>query len=231
MVFAAALLYSSVGHAGASGYLAAMTLMSVPQAQMKPTALVLNILVASVGTIQFLRKGAFDWKTFWPFAVASVPAAFIGGTIHLPGNYYKWIIGATLLFAAIRLSFDLKEHEPRRLPLVPALIIGAIIGLVSGMVGVGGGVFLSPILIITGWASPLVTAGVSVLFILVNSLSGLGGQIANLQKVPDAIWVLIPAALLGGVIGSWYGSHRVGSRTFKLLLSAVLLVAGAKMFL
>lgn len=231
MVFAAAMLYSSVGHAGASGYLAAMALMSVPQAQMKPTALVLNILVASVGTFQFLRKGAFDWQTFWPFAVASVPAAFLGGMIHLPGNVFKWVIGATLIVAAIRMCLDLKERESKKMPIVAALLIGAAIGLVSGMVGVGGGIFLSPILILTGWATPRVTAGVSVLFILVNSVSGLGGQIASLQKLPDAIWVLIPAALLGGIIGSWFGSERVGSRTFKLLLSAVLLVAGTKMFL
>ncbi len=231
LVFLAALLYSSVGHAGASGYLAAMAIMNVPQVQMKPTALVLNILVATIGSIQFIRKGAFDLKTFLPFALVSVPAAFVGGMIHLPGNIYKYIIGATLLVASLRMVFDLKERENRPIPLWAPIVIGLAIGLISGMVGVGGGIFLSPLLILAGWATPRVTAGISALFILVNSLSGLAGQITSLQRLPDAIWVLIPAALAGGILGSWYGSNRAGSRTFKVLLAGVLLIAGIKMYL
>ena len=244
LILIAALLYSSVGHGGGSGYLAAMALFGLAPDVMKPTALVLNIVVATVGTIRFARAGHFSWNIFWPFAVLSIPLAFVGGAMKLPVQTYKIILGVVLIFAAFRLAikqsaiarktlfplpvrnergeghgegfpenhasspqpsppFDGGEGEAtsaipifKPIPLLPAMIIGAAIGLLSGLVGVGGGIFLSPILLLLGWADTRKTAGVSVVFILVNSLAGLLGHVASVQKVPHEIAWWGPAALM-----------------------------------
>jgi uncharacterized membrane protein YfcA len=234
LVFAAALLYASVGHAGASGYLAAMALFGLAPEVMKPAALVLNILVAGIATAKFYRAGCFSWPTFWPFALGSVPAAFIGGALTLPGSAYKIVVGLVLVYAAFRMALLTRagaEPAARTAPVWLALLVGAGIGLLSGLTGVGGGIFLSPILLFLGWADTRRAAGVSAAFILVNSIAGLAGNLPSLALVPVAILAWAPAAAVGGWIGAEYGSRRLGSATIRRLLAVVLALAGVKMML
>ncbi|HEY3395390.1 MAG TPA: sulfite exporter TauE/SafE family protein [Lacipirellulaceae bacterium] len=232
LMFVAAILYSSVGHAGASGYLAAMALMNVAPEVMRPTALCLNIIVATIGTIQFARAGYFAWNIFWPFAVTSVPCAFIGGTLKLPYDYYRAVVGVVLLFAAARLIYSARrssESEPKPLPLAVALIGGASIGLLAGLTGVGGGIFLSPLLLLANWATVRQTAGVSVAFILVNSIAGLAGNLASVQYLPPQIPFLALTVAVGGIIGSQLGSRHFAPILLRYLLAVVLVMAGCKM--
>ncbi len=232
MILAAAMLYSSVGHAGASGYLAAMALLSVEPTIMKPTALCLNILVASIASYQFARAGCFSWQLFWPFAVASVPAAYLGGAITLPGEYYRPLVGAVLLLAAVRLLFaqpPAADAEIKPPHLVLCLVAGAGIGLLSGLTGTGGGIFLSPLLLFMGWAETKQTSGVSAAFILVNSVAGLLGLLSGWDRIPSAIPLWAVAAIAGGLIGSHYGSRRLQSVALRRLLALVLVVAGLKL--
>jgi uncharacterized membrane protein YfcA len=229
-VFAVAILYSSVGHGGASGYLAVMALLAVAPAVTRPAALVLNLFVASIAFIQFYRAGHFDWKVFLPFAAASIPMAFVGGMIQLPTGVYKIILGAVLMLAAIRLAIDLKTTgEPRAPQVWLALIIGASLGLVSGLVGVGGGIFLTPILLLMNWTETKRAAGISALFILVNSISGLLGNYAQVRQLPPTVWFWIGAAVIGGIIGSTLGSFRFNWLTLRRVLAIGLLLAGAKL--
>lgn len=229
-VFAVAILYSSVGHGGASGYLGVMAFFAVAPTVTRPTALVLNLFVASIAFIQFYRAGHFDWKVFLPFAAASVPLAFIGGMIHLPTTVYKIILGATLLLAAVRLAINIKsEREPNAPPILLCLLIGAILGFVSGLVGVGGGIFLTPILLLMNWTETKKAAGVSALFILVNSVSGLLGNRAQVLELPTSVWIWIAAAITGGLIGSTVGSFKFDSLTLRRVLAAGLVIAGAKL--
>lgn len=234
LIFAAGLLYSSVGHAGASGYLAAMALFGLAPEVMKPTALVLNILVASIAAVQFHRAGWFSWRIFWPFAAGSIPFAFIGGALSLPGSVYKQVLGLILLFAAYRL-FQFRQSEAadavKPVPVLLAILFGAGIGLLSGAVGVGGGIFLSPLLLFMGWARTKQTAGVSAFFILVNSIAGISGHLASMKFLPDAVYTWAIAAVLGGIIGSGLGSRRFVNATLYRLLSVVLVIAGAKLML
>lgn len=235
LVFVTAILYSSVGHAGASGYLAAMALVSLPPDLMKPTALALNIIVATIGTIQFARAGHFAWHIFWPFALTSIPCAYLGGAKQLPFQYYRIAVGAVLIFAAVRLIYSAAkkaEFEPRPLSLVGALFAGAGIGYLAGLTGVGGGIFLSPLLLLAQWANMRQTAAVSVAFILVNSLAGLAGltgMLSTVKHLPPQIPVLAIAAALGGVIGSELGSRRIAPSVLRQLLGVVLIIAGCKM--
>jgi uncharacterized protein len=233
LILLAAALYSSVGHGGASGYLAAMALFGLAPAQMKPTALCLNILVASIATFRFYRAGCFSWRLFWPFAVASIPLAFVGGAITLPTTVYKQIVGVTLLYAAFRLfSYTRAKAEAgatRRAPVAWAILLGALIGFLSGLTGVGGGIFLSPLLLLMGWADTRRTAGVSAAFILVNSIAGLAGNFSSVQTLPRALPYFALAALVGGLAGSEFGSKRLASVTIRRLLAVVLVVAGVKM--
>lgn len=234
LIFFVSLLYSSVGHGGASGYLAAMALFGVAPPVMKPAALMLNLLVAGIATYRFGRAGAFSGRVFWPFAAASVPAALIGGTLTLPTEIYKPIVGATLVFAAWRLARPSAPAAPDGVPRVPmavGLLCGAAIGLLSGLVGVGGGIFLSPILILMGWADPRRTAGVSAAFILVNSAAGLAGHWYVVREVPLAAAPWGVAAVLGGFLGAELGSRRLGGFALRRLLAVVLVIAGVKMML
>jgi uncharacterized membrane protein YfcA len=229
-IFAVAILYSSVGHGGASGYLAVMALLAVTPSVTRPTALVLNLFVASIAFIQFYRAKHFDWKVFLPFAAASVPMAFVGGMIQLPTAVYKTILGVVLMLAAVRLALNLKsENEPQTPKVWLALIIGAILGLVSGLVGVGGGIFLTPILLLMNWTETKKAAGISALFILVNSISGLLGNYAQVLQLPQTVWFWIGAAVIGGIIGSTFGSYRFNSLTLRRVLAVGLLLAGAKL--
>src|SRR5688572_1249064 len=176
-IFIVAILYSSVGHGGASGYLAVMAFLAVAPEVTRPTALVLNLFVASIGTVQFYRAGHFSWRIFLPFAAASIPMALIGGMIQLPTIVYKVVLAIVLCAAAARLAIKLKNDDQiKDPPIALCLLIGAIIGLLSGLIGVGGGIFLTPVLLLMRWAETRVAAGVSVLFILVNSAAGLIGQ-------------------------------------------------------
>jgi len=229
-VFIVAVLYSSVGHGGASGYLAVMAFLSVAPEVTRPTALVLNLFVASIATIQFYRSGYFSWRIFLPFAVASIPMAFVGGMIHLPTNVYKVVLGAVLIFAAFRLAINLKgDDDVREPPIVWALLIGAVIGLLSGLVGVGGGIFLTPVLLLAKWSETKTAAGVSAMFILVNSISGLAGNISQVTALPSTVWFWIAAAVAGGIIGSTLGSKRFDSLTLRRVLALVLVFAGIKL--
>ena len=232
LIFVVALLYSTVGHAGASGYLAAMALFSIAPAVMKPTALVLNILVAVIGTVRFYRAGFFSWPTFWPFVITSIPASFIGGALSLPVPIYKSVVGLVLLYSAVRLFFSAARAHDRdvsRVPLIAALAIGAVIGLISGLTGVGGGIFLSPVLLLMHWATTKETSGVAVAFILVNSISGLLGHVSSLALAPHEIIYLAPAAIIGGWIGTLLGTRVLPVAGIRRWLSIVLLLAGGKL--
>ena len=232
-ILAAAVLYSSVGHAGASGYLAVLALFGLAPAVMRPTALTLNILVALIATVKFYRAGCFNWSLFWPFALTSIPAAYLGGRLALPSDAYRIVVGVVLLYAALRMfrsaRSGLPEATPTRPPVVVALLAGAGIGLLSGLTGVGGGIFLSPLLLILGWARMRESSGVAALFILVNSVAGLLGVAATAPALPAGIILWAPAAVLGGWIGAEYGSRRLAPPMLRQLLSLVLLVAGLKM--
>lgn len=229
-VFVVAVLYSSVGHGGASGYLAVMALLAVSPTVTRPTALILNLFVASIAFVQFYRAKHFDWKIFLPFAIGSIPFAFLGGMIQLPTTVYKIILGVTLMLAAIRLAINLKsENEPNAPKIWICLLIGALLGFVSGLVGVGGGIFLTPILLLMNWTETKRAAGISALFILVNSISGLLGNYAQVLQLSSTVYVWIIAAIIGGIIGSTLGSYRFNSLTLRRVLAFGLLIAGAKL--
>lgn len=234
LIFAAGLLYSSVGHGGASAYLAAMALFGLAPQVMKPTALVLNIFVAAIAAAQFYRAQRFSWNVFLPFAASSVPFAFIGGAFSLPGSVYRQIVGLVLLFAAYRF-LCYRQAAPvnarRPVPALAAVLSGSGIGLLSGAIGVGGGIFLSPLLLFMGWAGTKQTAGVSAAFILVNSIAGIAGHLASTQFLPDNIHMLAFAAVIGGTIGSHLGSKRFANPVLYSLLGVVLAIAGLKFML
>lgn len=233
LFFVSALLYSSVGHGGASGYLAMMGLMGVEPSLMKPTALCLNILVSTIAFWRFYTAKNFSWHIFLPLAITAMPMAFIGGMTHLPSHFYKPIVGAVLVFSAIY-SFIFAKKLTSEQPLKSVsnwvlAIVGAILGLLSGLTGVGGGVFLSPILLFNRWASPKVVAGVASGFILVNSISGLFGVLSTGAKLPSQLPIWLIVVFLGGFIGSTYGSKHIADPMLNKLLSVVLLIAGCKM--
>jgi uncharacterized membrane protein YfcA len=227
--WAAAILYSSVGHAGASGYLAAMAFVGTPTPMMRPTALVLNLLVASIATVRFARAGLFSWSLFWPFALGSIPLAYIGGAITLPGHWYRTLVGVVLWIAAGRLWLDLKLGAPHLPPRLAAVVCGAGIGLLAGLTGTGGGIFLSPLILFMGWAETRQTGGVSAAFILVNSAAGLAGNPASIGDLPPQLPIWATAAVVGGLVGSELGSRRLGTPAFRRLLGVVLVIAGAKL--
>jgi len=232
LVFIGALLYSSVGHGGGSGYLAAMALFGLPPLTMKPTALTLNIFVSGIGTAKFYRAQAFSWRLFWPFALTSVPFAFLGGFVTLPGHLYKFLVGIVLLYAAFHLFELTRRHIVRHVrepPIAVALFAGAGLGFLSGLTGVGGGIFLSPMLLLLGWADARHTAGVSAAFILVNSIAGLAGYMTKAATMPAYLPILAFAAIVGGWIGSEYGSKRFSNMTIRRLLALVLVIAAVKM--
>jgi uncharacterized protein len=234
LFFAAAVLYGMVGHAGASAYLAAMALLGVAPEVMRPTALVLNILVAGIVTARFARAGFVRPESALPFLVTSVPAAFIGGTIELPADVYRPLVGATLLFAAVRFGVTAArpaEERPTRAPLAGALVSGAVIGLLAGLTGTGGGIFLTPLLIAAGWAGTRFAAGTSVIFILGNSVAGLSGNLAAVGQLPSALPLWLGAVAVGGLVGSELGSRRLPAPWVRRALAVVLAVAGLKLIL
>lgn len=229
----AAFLYASVGHAGASGYLAAMALLGMAPEQMKPTALVLNLVVGTIALIQFARAGCFSWRLFWPFALAAAPFAFLGGSLTVSGTVYRMLVAFGLLAAAARLALPPTQSaspQPLRHPApLTAAVSGAAIGLVAGITGTGGGIYLSPLLIFCRWGEPRETGGVAAAFILVNSMAGLVGHRPDLTQLPAAlpIWAVVVA--LCGALGAWMGSRRIAPVVFRQMLAVVLLVAAMKL--
>ena len=233
-MLAAAFLYAAVGHGGASAYLAVMAVAGFAPAEMRPIALQLNVLVSSIATYKFCRAGYFRWRLFWPFAALSIPAAYLGGAITLPTAAYKVVVGLVLLYAAWQLWWTATRRDDSRstrdVPIALALLIGAGLGILSGLTGVGGGIFLSPLLLIAGWARTKETSAISAPFILVNSLAALtAGFVKNPSMPPDYVWVLMGVVLVGGWLGAEYGSRRFANPLVRRLLAVVLAVAGSKM--
>jgi uncharacterized membrane protein YfcA len=233
LLFVVAFLYASVGHGGASGYLALMALFSMSPAFMKPTALLLNLFVSLSAFILFYRGGHFKWKLFLPFALASVPLSFLGGMIAIDAEVYKKILGALLLIPVIRMIFfpnaseqDLKEGSTGL-----SVLIGAVIGFLSGLIGIGGGIILSPVLLLLKWTNQKQTAAISALFIFVNSLAGLGGQLSKGLNVESGMFMYAGIAFVGGTLGGWLGASRFNQQILKYLLAAVLLLAALKLLL
>jgi uncharacterized membrane protein YfcA len=226
-----AFLYSSVGHGGASGYLALMAIFSFPISVMKPSALVLNMFVSGISFFFYYRKNFFKLKLFYPFAISSVPAAFLGGMIPLENNYYKLLLGIVLILAALRLFgfFNSKETRNSKINIPLAVAIGFGVGLLSGMLGIGGGVILSPILLLLGWASLKETAAISSLFIFVNSVAGLSGFFMNENRFPTETFYLVPIAVFGGMLGAYYGSGFFSNKVLKYVLATVILLASVKL--
>lgn len=225
-----AFLYSSVGHAGASGYIAVMTLASLSPAVIKPSALALNILVASIGSWQFHRSGHFRWRLFWPFALLSIPLAFLGGYLDLPTHLFKLLVGIVLLLSALYFFWRPDSDEVGLAPTLPvAIASGGVLGFFAGLTGTGGGIFLTPLLLTMRWARTKEAAATSALFILVNSIAGLAGNASSVGSVPVLVWPLAIAAAVGGSAGSYFGSRRYPASTIKRLLAAVLVIAGLKL--
>ena len=225
-----AFLYSSVGHAGASGYIAVMTLVGISADTIRPIALILNILVATIGSIQFWRAGYFSWRIFWPFALLAIPAAFIGGYLHLPIVILRLLIGLVLFFSAMRLF--MQTDDPSHIatpPYLASIPLGAGIGFLSGLTGTGGGIFLTPLLLLARWAHTKQAAAVSALFIFINSIAGLTGYFTSHRSVPLLALPLAIAAVGGGGIGSYLGSRRFPAQLLLRLLAVVLVIAGAKL--
>jgi uncharacterized membrane protein YfcA len=230
----AAILYGSVGHAGASAYLASMALAGVAPEVMKPTALVLNILVAGIVTLRFARAGYVRPLSILPFLVGSIPAAFIGGGLTLPAGLYRPLVGAVLLAAAARFGWTASRAGPDFPPRAPwpgAVASGAGIGLLAGLTGTGGGIFLTPLLLAAGWAGTRFAAGTSAAFILANSISGLAGNLTSIGSLPPAMPLWLGAVAVGGAVGSQLGSRRMPAPGIRRSLAAVLLVAGLKLIL
>jgi uncharacterized membrane protein YfcA len=234
LLFGSAALYTSVGHAGASAYLASMALAGVAPEVMRPTALVLNICVASISVIRFWRAGLVDLRLVPWLALGAAPLAFLGGAIKLPGDVYKSLVGLLLIAASIRLLWPVavtanKDPHPPH-PLIAA-ITGAGIGFLSGLTGTGGGIFLSPILIFGGWAATRNASGIAISFILCNSVFGLLGNIASVQRLPAELPVYLLAVLLGAAVGTAFGIKRLPAPMILKALGVVLAIAGLKLVL
>ncbi len=233
LLFLVALLYSSVGHGGASGYLAVLSFFSVAPALMSSTSLVLNVLVSAVAFSAFYRERHFSWGLAWPFLVTSIPAALLGGLLSLRPKVYFLLLAIVLVFAALRLIFTLRtEGESVQPPaLGVALPVGLGLGLLSGILGIGGGIFLSPLILLKKWGTAKTTAAVSALFILVNSLAGLGGRVLGGTFELSGILPFLIAAFLGGLGGSYLGANHFSSLTLRRVLGGVLLLAAIKLVL
>lgn len=233
-IFIVAVLYSSVGHGGASGYLATMAMFSIPIAVMKPSALILNILVSFLSFYAFYRKGHFQFKLFWPFVVGSFPAAFIGAQIPLSDSLYKKILAVCLLIAILRMLWSPGLEKDK--PVIPfsiplAILFGTCIGLLSGMIGIGGGIILTPLLLVLRWTNIKTAAALSALFIFCNSISGLAGLVSKGYTPDSFVLYLTIIAFVGGLLGSWLGSSKYSLNTLTYSLAIGLMIASVKLFL
>lgn len=231
LLFIVAFLYASVGHGGASGYLALMALFSFTPDVMKPTALMLNLFVSLTSFIQYYRGGHFKLNLFLPFAAASIPMSFIGGSITLHDALYKQVLGVLLLIPVARFIFFQKESSKslQQVNIIVALIIGALIGLLSGMIGIGGGIILSPVLLMLRWSDMKQTAAVSALFIFVNSLAGLAGQFSKGLHFTSDMYLYVVVAFIGGIAGAYIGAKKISNLYLQYLLAVVLFIASVKL--
>lgn len=227
-----AFLYASVGHGGASGYLALMALFSFAPEEMRPTALVLNLFVAGVSFMQFARQGHFQWKLFVAFAILSIPASFLGGLLQIDPKWYKIILGGFLLIAAARMLgvFGTEKQAERNVSLPIGLLIGAGIGFFSGLIGIGGGIILSPVILLLGWGNAKQAAATSALFIWVNSAAGLLAQWKSGIAFSENLWWFVGLAAGGGLVGAYFGSKILNDQKLRLVLGFVLALASFKLF-
>jgi hypothetical protein len=232
-LFIVAFLYAAVGHGGASGYLALMAIFGMMPDIMKPTALLLNLFVSLSAFVLFYKEGHFKWKIFLPFALASIPFSFLGGMISLDASIYKKILGILLLIPVVRLAaFPNKDiNDLKQSTVFLSLLIGACIGFLSGLIGIGGGIILSPVLLLLAWTNQKQTAAISALFIFVNSLSGLAGQLTKGINFQSEMFVLVGVAFAGGSVGAWLGARKFNQNILKYLLATVLLMASVKLLL
>lgn len=223
-------MYSAVGQAGASGYIAALALFGFAPAVIKPTALILNVLVAAIATYHFWRAGHFSWSLFWPFAALSIPGGFVGGYLLLPAALFRSLLGLLLLVAATRLLLQSRQsRDVHRPSLLTSLAVGGGIGFVSGATATGGGILLTPLLVLFRWADTKGAAAVAAAFILVNSIAALLGHIVSGQRVIVIGWQIIVAAIIGGVMGARLGSKQLPERPIRFCLATVLAIAGLKL--
>lgn len=233
LLFIVALLYASVGHGGASGYLALMAIYGFAPEVMKPTALILNLFVSLTSFILFYKGGHFKWKLFLPFALASIPFSFLGGTIVLDAHLYKKFLGILLIFPVIRFfiypNTSDKELKESNWPI--SLLVGAIIGFLSGLIGIGGGILLSPVLLLLSWTNQKQTAAISALFIFVNSIAGLAGQFSHGIEIQPQMLIFVAISFIGGLIGAGLGSLKFNQQILKYTLAVVLLMASIKLIL
>jgi uncharacterized membrane protein YfcA len=230
-MFAGAALYTSVGHAGASAYIALMALFGIAPAVMRPTALALNIVVAGFTSFRYLRAALFRWRTLWPFLIGALPFAVIGGALQLPGQFYRPLVGVILIIAGIRfllpkeLTTNQAPHDP---PIIAGIAFGALVGLLSGLTGTGGGIFLSPILLFAGWSDTRMASGVAAVFILCNSIAGLLGNLAIVKSLPADLPIYAAAVLAGAILGTTFGIKFAVPVILKAL-GTVLVIAGCKL--
>jgi len=231
-LFLGAVLYTSVGHGGASAYIAIMSLFSVPPLVIKPTALSLNILVTSYTSWRYIRHKLFNLKLFIPICIGAIPAAFLGGYLDLPGHFYKPLVGVVLLASGIKLLFQsasAAERPAKEPQFLLALLIGASIGFLAGLTGTGGGIFLSPLILFLGWTTVKGASGTASAFIFVNSVSGLLGNISSVSSLPSTLPLFAVAVLLGAFVGTRFGIQYFSHTGVKRALGVVLLIAGGKL--
>ncbi|KOS05129.1 hypothetical protein AM493_03050 [Flavobacterium akiainvivens] len=231
ILFIVAFLYAAVGHGGASGYLALMALYGAAPEEMKPTALMLNLFVSLTSFIQYYRGGHFKWKLFVPIAAASIPMAFLGGMVTVEDRLYKTVLGVLLLFPVIRFFFfkNVPDEELKPHSTGIALASGGVVGLLSGMIGIGGGIILSPILLLLKWTNQKQTAAISALFIFVNSIAGLMGQLTQGITFSTNMVMYVAVAFAGGLLGAYFGSMKFNQNFLKYTLATVLLIASYKL--
>jgi uncharacterized membrane protein YfcA len=236
LFFLVAALYSSVGLGGGSGYLAMMGLAGVPPDIMRPVALSLNILVATISSWQFIRAGHFSARVFWPIVLASMPFAYLGGYLELPGDYYRPLVGLLLSYSAVRLWRSTMRESSlpagrADLPLWVLAAAGAAIGFLSGLTGTGGGIFLGPLLLLAGWVDTRDSMGITAAYVLANSISALAGRLTAVPELPSTIWIWLAAAGIGGWLGARLGSRRLDPRLLRRLLALILLIGGLRLLL
>ncbi len=226
-----AFLYAAVGHGGASGYLAMMAIFAFPAEVMKPTGLLLNLFVAGISFFHFWRKGHFNLKLFLAFALGSIPLSFLGGMIQIETEIYKIILGVLLIFAVLKMLdvFGKESSDIRKVRPVEGILVGAVIGFFSGLIGIGGGIILSPVILLMHWGNMKEAAAVSALFIWVNSAAGMVGQFSTGVKLDPHVWIFVAAAVVGGFLGSYVGAVKMNNKALRYMLAFVLTLASIKL--
>ena len=227
-----AFLYAAVGHGGASGYLALMGLFSFSEELMKPTGLLLNLFVAAISFYHFWRSGYFNGRLFTYFVISSFPLAYLGGTLNIDAKVYKIILGVLLLFAIAKMLglFGTERDEIRPVGWGTGLLVGGVIGFFSGLIGIGGGIILSPVILLFRWGKMKEAAAVSALFIWVNSAAGMTGQLTQGVVIDSQSWLFVMLAVLGGFAGGYFGSKIINNQGLRYVLSFVLILAVLKLF-